>query len=101
MPTLISLLDRYDPLLFGLIYEEIEKKVQRECKADFEQPKLKSLLSWVNGDVLAWVSRVYERNMDGGLEDAKKILKPTFSRFEYHIHKTLVLLRCAQQSTVY
>ena len=28
-----------------------------------------------------------------GLEEARKMLKPTFARFEYHVHKTLCSLR--------
>lgn len=93
IPTLICLLDRYDPLLFGLIYEEIEKKVERDCKGEFGEPRLASLGEWLNGPVMGWVSGLYARSVEGGQEEAKKMLKPTFSRFEYHVHKTLTLLR--------
>lgn len=91
--TMMGLLDRYDPLLFGLIYEEIEKKVETDCKGEFEEPKLVGLLEWLTGSVLDWVSELYARPVPGGLEEAKKMLKPTFARFEYHVHKTLGLLR--------
>jgi anaphase-promoting complex subunit 2 len=95
MPTLLALLDRYDPLLFGLIYEEIEAVVERDCKGDFKNPKLSGLLDWLGTHVLGWVCGIYAKDAYGGLEEAKKMLKPTFSRFEYHVHKTLGLLRCA------
>lgn len=94
MPTLISLLDRYDPLLFGLVYEEIEKKVERDCKGEFAEPRLARLLEWLNDDVLEWVSGFYATSVAGGQEEAKKMLKPTFSRFDYHVNKTLGALRC-------
>lgn len=96
MPTLISFLERFDPLLFGLVYEEIENKVNRACRGDFKQSKLQGVLDWVNEDVFDWVSGIYDRNSDGSLDETKKILKPTFSRFEYHIHKTLVQLRMTE-----
>lgn len=93
MPTLITLLDRYDPLLFGLIYSSIEARVHETCAGQFEEPKLKEVVQWLAGPVTGWVSGVYEKNIEGGLEEARKLLKPTFTRFEYHVHKTLVLLR--------
>jgi anaphase-promoting complex subunit 2 len=96
MPTLISFLERFDPLLFGLVYEEIESKVQSQCKGDFENPKLQGVLDWVNGDVLRWITGIYDRNSSGSPDDIKKMLKPTFSRFEYHIHKTLAQLRTTE-----
>lgn len=103
MATLITILDRYDPILFALIYEEIEGKVARECQAQFAEKKLDALVRWLNGTgeeggmatgVMGWVSGLYaggERR--GGGDEAKKFLKPTFSRFEYHIHKILCALR--------
>lgn len=104
MGTLVTILDRYDPILFGLIYEEIERKVRLDCQGQYTAEKLQGLLRWLNGKetvhgrsggVMGWVSQLYaggERRSAG--EDAKKFLKPTFSRFEYHIHKVLCQLRC-------
>jgi anaphase-promoting complex subunit 2 len=96
MSTLMSLLDRYDPLLFGLIYEEIEKRVHQDCAGQFDGPKLEALGAWLNGPVMGWVSGIYAKSVEGGQEEAKKMLKPTFSRFEYHVHKTLCLLRTTE-----
>lgn len=93
MPTLITLLERFDPLLFGLIYEEIESKVDSVCRGEFEQPKLVEVLQWLQGPVVGWVCGVYGKNVEGGVEEAKKLLRPTITRFEYHVHKTMVLLR--------
>lgn len=42
---------------------------------------------------MGWVTGIYEGNLEGGNEEAKKFLKPTFSRFEYHVHKVLCQLR--------
>ncbi|CEQ40634.1 SPOSA6832_02277, partial [Sporobolomyces salmonicolor] len=100
-PTLITLLDRYDPLLFGLIYEEIEAKVERDCGGQYREKKLEGLLKWLNGagdggGVMGWVSGIYEGNLEGGNDEAKKFLKPTFSRFEYHVHKVLCQLRTSE-----
>ncbi|KAI5480345.1 anaphase-promoting complex subunit 2 [Pseudohyphozyma bogoriensis] len=96
MPTLILLLDRYDPLLFGLIYEEIEKKVERDCKDEFTEGKLTGVLEWLTGPVMEWVAGIYAREGENAMDEAKKMLKPTFSRFEYHVHKTLGLLRSTE-----
>ncbi|GAA5986672.1 hypothetical protein JCM10908_003852 [Rhodotorula pacifica] len=106
MGTLITILDRYDPILFALIYEEIEAKVHRDCRGNFGEKKLDSLITWLNGSgggagttggVMGWVSGLYangeKRNSS---DDAKKFLKPTFSRFEYHIHKILCQLRTTE-----
>jgi len=48
---------------------------------------------------MGWVNGIYEGGLGGvegggAGEEAKKFLKPTFSRFEYHIHKVLCQLRC-------
>ncbi|BGP54769.1 hypothetical protein JCM8202_003277 [Rhodotorula sphaerocarpa] len=106
MGTLVTILDRYDPILFGLIYEEIERKVRLDCQGQYTAEKLQGLLRWLNGKetvhgrsggVMGWVSQLYaggERRSAG--EDAKKFLKPTFSRFEYHIHKVLCQLRTTE-----
>ncbi|GAA5823647.1 hypothetical protein JCM11251_000710 [Rhodosporidiobolus azoricus] len=131
LPTLLTLLDRFDPLLFGLIYEEIERKVHRECKGVWGQKMGEELVRWLNGGgtvaagekdaggggVMGWVSAIYDAGSSaaaddggkgkgkeraptpahgGGAEDTKKFLKPTFSRFEYHVHKVLGQLRTTE-----
>ncbi|BGP47200.1 hypothetical protein JCM10450v2_003052 [Rhodotorula kratochvilovae] len=103
LPTLITLLDRYDPLLFALIYEEIESKVALECRGAYTDKKLDALLAWLNGSstgagagVMGWVSGIYEGAGDGANDEARKFLKPTFSRFEYHVHKVLCQLRTTE-----
>ncbi|GJN89751.1 hypothetical protein Rhopal_002740-T1 [Rhodotorula paludigena] len=107
LPTLITLLDRYDPLLFALIYEEIESKIQSDCRGAYTASKLEPLLKWLNGagsssagksgGVMGWVSGIYEGGAgEGGNEEARKFLKPTFSRFEYHVHKVLCQLRTTE-----
>ncbi|PRQ75028.1 Cullin homology [Rhodotorula toruloides] len=45
---------------------------------------------------MGWVSGIYESAGEGGNEEARKFLKPTFSRFEYHIHKMLCQLRTSE-----
>lgn len=89
----MTLLGRYDPLLFALVYDEIEAEVKRRCQGVFRQERLKGLVEWLQSSVLGWVGGVYERSMEGGLEEARKFLKPTFARFEYHVHKVLGQLR--------
>lgn len=100
LPTLMLLLDRYDPLLFALVYDEIERKVRAECTGRFGQGCLRGLLEWLNGSapggMFGWVSGVYEQSRDGGLDEARKFLKPTFARFEYHLHKVLGQLRTSE-----
>ncbi|KAK4057900.1 hypothetical protein OIO90_001119 [Microbotryomycetes sp. JL221] len=94
--TLAALLDRFDPLLFGLVYEHIERKVDSECRGVYDVAKLQELLSWVNGPVHKWLIGLYAKTVENGTEEAKKLLKPTFSRFDYHVHKTLARLRAGQ-----
>ncbi|GAA6046446.1 hypothetical protein JCM3770_004928 [Rhodotorula araucariae] len=103
LPTLITLLDRYDPLLFALIYEEIEAKIARDCRGVYTDKKLDALLAWLNGSgagtgsgVMGWVSGIYEGAGEGANDEARKFLKPTFSRFEYHVHKVLCQLRTTE-----
>ncbi|BGP15265.1 hypothetical protein JCM10213_007046 [Rhodosporidiobolus nylandii] len=153
LPTLLTLLDRFDPLLFSLIYEEIEARVRAECEGKWGERKLEGLVGWLNGaapafpssssgnkgkeraregagmgtaagtegGVLGWISAIYDvdsgasfsggagggegkergKKESGGKDEAggggaKKFLKPTFSRFEYHIHKTLAALRTTE-----
>ncbi|GAA5896745.1 hypothetical protein JCM6882_005025 [Rhodosporidiobolus microsporus] len=166
LPTLLTLLDRFDPLLFGLIYDEIERRINAPAlpggaggcggREAWGEGRLEGVVRWLNGGgdggggvgkegpgaaegVLGWVSTIYDAAgsssssslttttsslADGGsggagdpsgkgkgkererdkdrdkdkeraarAEDAKKFLKPTFSRFEYHVHKVLGQLR--------
>lgn len=93
VPMLVLMLDRFDPLLFGLIYEEIEAKVNMDCTGQFGEPKLEALGRWLSERVMSWVTGIYAHSMQGQQEEAKKMLKPTYTRFEYHIHKTLCVLR--------
>ncbi|GAA5893198.1 anaphase promoting complex subunit 2 [Sporobolomyces salmoneus] len=99
-PTLITLLNRYDPLLFALIYEEIETRTIETCRGKYREKQLEGLLKWLTGGggegVMGWVTGIYEGNLEGGNEEAKKFLKPTFSRFEYHVHKVLCQLRTTE-----
>lgn len=70
----------------------------------YREKELDGLLKWLNGNgeegVMGWVNGIYEGGLGGveggggAGEEAKKFLKPTFSRFEYHIHKVLCQLRC-------
>jgi anaphase-promoting complex subunit 2 len=39
------------------------------------------------------LSGIYGGAVEGGEEDARRMLKPTFSRFEYHLYKVLGQLR--------
>lgn len=98
IPTLIALLDRYEPLLFSLIYQEIESKINTTCAGIFERPMLDDLVRWLNGEVMEWVCTFYERGTTGregeGKEETRRILKPTFARFEFHVSKSLGALRC-------
>ncbi|GAA5841306.1 hypothetical protein JCM9279_000610 [Rhodotorula babjevae] len=106
LPTLITLLDRYDPILFGLIYEEIEAKVARDARGTYAVKQLEPLLKWLNGaaitgpdaGVMGLISGVYDFGAEGnvGHEEARKFLKPTLSRFEYHVHKVLCQLRTTE-----
>ncbi|GAA5889699.1 hypothetical protein JCM8208_001101 [Rhodotorula glutinis] len=106
IPTLITLLDRYDPLLFGLIYEQIEAKVTGDARGAYTHKQLESLLKWLNGTdvtgpnagVMGLISGIYDFGAEGnvGQEEARKFLKPTLSRFEYHVHKVLCQLRTTE-----
>lgn len=71
----------------------------------YREKELDGLLKWLNNGngeegVMGWVNGIYEGGLGGveggggAGEEAKKFLKPTFSRFEYHIHKVLCQLRC-------
>lgn len=93
MPTLIALLDRYDTLLFALLYEEIESKVIESCAKEFSESKLESLVHWLNSEVMTCLSNIYSGAVESGREEARKMLKPTFGRFEYHLYKVLGQLR--------
>lgn len=108
LPTLVTLLDRYDPLLFALVYEDIERKVVSDARGRFGDKRLEGLLRWLSGagdgwdtGVMGWIGGIYEGaageagGTTGGHDDARKFLKPTLSRFEYHVHKVLCQLRCA------
>ena len=53
---------------------------------------LEELGAWLGGEVLEWVCGFYETSK-AGTEETRKILKPTFARFEFHISKSLGALR--------
>ncbi|GAA6012067.1 hypothetical protein JCM10207_005117 [Rhodosporidiobolus poonsookiae] len=145
LPTLLTLLDRFDPLLFGLVYDEIERRVESECRGKWGEKKLEGLVGWLKGgaggkdgegSIMGWLLGIYsddasssasassavegtekddrraaskgkgkekerDKATDGaGAKDreaeARRFLKPTLSRFEYHVHKMLGQLRTTE-----
>lgn len=81
-----------------MLYEEIEAKVTDESKGEYRSSKLTDLVTWLGTDVMLCLSNIYAGGAEGGEADAKRMLKPTFARFEYHLYKSLGQLRWVRSS---
>ena len=98
----LSLLERFEPCLFGIVYTAIEERISSTAAGDFEASSILSSLSlWLTTEVGSWLISLYSLAFSEFPEDqarsrASKLLKPTIQRFESHIYSTLFKLRTTE-----
>lgn len=62
----LGLLDRYESLLSGVVYHQIERRVSETCPKEWEQPQLASLRGWLRETVVPWLAGPYARGSKTG-----------------------------------
>ncbi|KAL7414537.1 hypothetical protein BDY24DRAFT_360993 [Mrakia frigida] len=88
----LSMLARFGPELTSIAYEEIEKKVRGEAKGEWGRSgMLRELRGWGRGVVGAWWEGFY-----AGHDNIDQIMKPIYSRLDYHVCKTMSDLRTTE-----
>ncbi len=53
---LLGLLDRYESLMSGVVYDEIEQKVSSTCPKVWDTPQLTALRTWLRENVVPWLA---------------------------------------------
>lgn len=98
----LGLLERFDSLLWDVIYSQIDSRISQACAGDFTTPtQLQSLLEWLDSELGEWLLGIYTvaiQSLDEAAARAKalKILKPAMQRFEWYIYSSLFKLRISE-----
>ncbi|KAI8453611.1 hypothetical protein BY996DRAFT_4613630 [Phakopsora pachyrhizi] len=103
----LGLLSRFQPILFSVGYDAIDRRIETTCKGEWTQSSessLEGMLNWFRKDIGLWLLKLLEA-ADGRLpqgsgktarERVIELMKPAMSRFEYHIYKSLSELRIGE-----
>lgn len=101
----LALLDRFEAVLFRIVYARIEQRIANTCAEDFETTGLlQSVGDWLAGEVGDWLIGIYSLAFDGGpaaseadsaaaRTKATKLLRPAMQRFEWHVYSSLFKTR--------
>jgi anaphase-promoting complex subunit 2 len=98
----LGMFERFEPLLFGVVYSHIESRLQTTCASDFTtEGQLEDLGSWLTNDVGTWLVGIYSmafHHLDEEAARARaiKALKPAMQRFEWHIASGTFKLRLGE-----
>lgn len=99
---LVSILERFDTLLFDVVYGMIGSHVATQCARTMTTTTtgaaavdrvLPAVLAWLKSDVMQTLTTLYERVLGSGL-DARRLLRPSLAKFEYHAHRCMASTRC-------
>lgn len=92
----LGIFDRFEPLLYSLVYEEIEYRINTVCKGDWsDEGILQQTREWLEDSVGAFVINIVKGGLGADVDKAaaEALLRSAFLRFDYHIHQTLLDLR--------
>ena len=98
----LTLLERFEPLLLGVVYAAIENRITSTAAGEFESESvLSGLGEWLTTDIGKWLISFYslafnELSEDQARSRAAKVLKPIVQRFEWHIYSILFKLRTSE-----
>lgn len=107
----LSLFDRLESLLFGVVYTAIEERISNTNAGDFvTDDQLQSIGEWLTNDIGSHLISIYELAYSSESADPAeadrmalqarariiKNLKPIMQRFEWHIYSQLFKLRCSE-----
>lgn len=98
----LGLFERFEPVLFSVVYGQIEDKLETTCAGDFTtEGLLESLTQWLVNDMGNWLVGIYMmafHHLDEETARAKavKALKPAMQRFEWHLATGMFKLRLSE-----
>jgi hypothetical protein len=88
----LGLLTRYKPVLFRVIYDQIQAKVRKDGAGQLTAPELQPTIDWLQVSVLPWLASILEPTLP--LSESVGMISDLYrDRFEYYIHSTLCTLR--------
>lgn len=103
-----GLLGRYRSIPYRFIYDVIEQRVVQECSGDWGSSQLDRLVFWVKHQVKLWMQQILApssvtaaQGSDAQLTNDPEAklpvaLKSNFSKFDFHLFKTLCDLRISE-----
>ncbi|KIY51524.1 ubiquitin-protein ligase [Fistulina hepatica ATCC 64428] len=89
---LLGLVDRYEAIIAGVGYDQIENHIISTYTGQWEKPVLDELRMWMSSRIVPWMVMVYARGSQNA-EEARNMLQGIGSRFDFHMNKTLCDLR--------
>lgn len=98
----LGVMERFEPVLFSVVYSEIDDKLKNSCVGDFAtEGQLESLNRWLVNDVGNWLVSIYSLGFHHLEEEAAKAkavkaLKPAMQRFEWYIASNMFKLRLGE-----
>lgn len=98
----LGLFERFETVLFGVVYSEIDSRLAESCAGDFAtEGQFDSLNQWLVNDVGNWLVGIYSLafhhlDEEGARAKAVKGLKPAMQRFEWHIASGMFKLRLSE-----
>lgn len=98
----LGLFERFEPILFGIIYAKIDEKLEVGCAGDFtSEGLLGGLNEWLVKDIGNWLVRIYSlafQHLDEESARARAVrtLKSAMQRFEWYIATGMFKLRLGE-----
>lgn len=98
----LGLFERFEPVLFSVVYMQIDERLETVCAGDFStEGLLESLSAWLVSDIGNWLVNIYMlafHHLDEESARAKAVkgLKPAMQRFEWHLATGMFKLRLSE-----
>lgn len=95
----LGLFERFEPVLFSVVYGQIDTRLDTSCAGDFTTEGLQeNLTEWLVNDIGNWLVGIYmmafhHLEEDAARAKAVKILKTPMQRFEWHVANGMFKLR--------
>lgn len=104
----LGLLDRFESLLSGVVYSQIEVKVKKTCPKEWAEPLLSGLREWLKETLVPWLAVPYSRGSKSGMlkairvpsiynkieaEESRAMISGIVSKFDFYLCRILCDLR--------
>lgn len=95
----LSLFQRFEPILFKVVYRAIDRRLQDSAPDNFEAlDVLSGMVEWLLGPIRQWMASIYclswpDYDTPAAQLRLSKLLRPIMQRFEHYVYTSLLKLR--------